>query len=295
MSKKISITTEEFSEKIEAIKDALTNSNDWVDDRLNVRRRDHGLLLFLKVIVLPFAKIFGWDPFNHTRIHHVAISLMIVYQDLESSLDYPTKESVSLILDKLEKKSTSKTTKKYLGVFTSHLTTPLAKLPSPLRQPVNSMEGTPAQQTETTPLETPITLDQERVAAKKTEKLPSKKREELPAKKNTYLDFLDLHHRIMQTVDQVLSQEVEIMNEMEKDSFYYRILEFKRNLRDLENESLYASIGRLQVIMLRNQLKLAFDELTGYREDYYENTRKFFEKSAKNFFEKYVLSESEDS
>lgn len=233
--------------------------------------------------------MFGCDPFNHTRIHLVAISLINVYQELEQELDYEAKLSVSTILDKLETRSKSEKTKKYLEVFTTHLNTPLVQLPEPVREVAH--DAGPAESRDE--LASAVTETEEDKSNLETELVHMIESIHTPPV-NTYLQFLDLHNRIMQCVDQILSQEIECMLEVDKDMYYRKILGFKEDLRVVENEDWYPSLGRLQVIILRNQLKLAFDELSGFREDYAENTRKLFEKSAREFWQKHHIDDDDD-
>ena len=276
MSKSLCLNADEFSMKVCEIKDALNESEYWIDDRLNVKHRDHGIFIFLKVVILPLARVFGCDPFRHIRIYNVAIALMQTYQNLEPGLDTSTKESVTLILGQLNKRASNRRSKRYLEVFKGQFTTPLVKAPPPPPSPRIAQFEAPTVQAPETPAREEIIEHQV---------IP----QETPAV-NTYQVFLKTHEQIMRITDEVLSQETEKLPEVEKDRLYTRILSYKQELRNVEGESWYPA-SRLQVMMLRNQLKLAFDTLAGYQEDIIGNTRRAFQASAREFWEKYYQDE----
>ncbi len=92
-----------FSTRLGEIQEALTQKDKWVTANLEVINKDNGFVRFLKVIILPIARLFGADPFGHVRIHKVALALLEEYNQHNHSSG-ETKEKLNSILESLKGK-----------------------------------------------------------------------------------------------------------------------------------------------------------------------------------------------
>jgi len=105
---KIDFNPVTFSSKLTELNAALTKRDIWVNDNLEVVKKDNGFLRFLKVIVLPLARLFGKDPFSHVRANGVALVIFAEFQKHESELSEEDKKTTYKILSQLNERTKNK-------------------------------------------------------------------------------------------------------------------------------------------------------------------------------------------
>ena len=104
---KLNFSKDDFSSKLDQIQQGLTEEK-WVNDKLEVAKKNCGFLRFLKVIVLPLARLFGADPFCHVRVNNVAVQIMDQYHTHHKGLSNDDSQKIEKILTALKEKTGTK-------------------------------------------------------------------------------------------------------------------------------------------------------------------------------------------
>lgn len=90
-------TPETFSIRMLEIQTGLVEKK-WVNASLEIQDRDNGFIRFLKVLVLPIARLFNCDPYAHVRADKVAFAILSEYTKHENKLTLEDRKIVSGIL-----------------------------------------------------------------------------------------------------------------------------------------------------------------------------------------------------
>ncbi len=97
-----------FSSRLTELNTALQKKDKWINDGLEVVNKENGFVRFIKIIVLPLARLFGADPFTHVRANAVALVIFAEFQKHEGQLSAEDKKTTYQILDRLNARTKNK-------------------------------------------------------------------------------------------------------------------------------------------------------------------------------------------
>jgi hypothetical protein len=97
-----------YSARLNEIDSALQNGDKWLNVGMELVDKENGFVRFIKVLVLPFARIFNQDPFNQIRADAVAVSLTSEFLKHQGQLNLEDKKRFFNILTHLDTKTKSK-------------------------------------------------------------------------------------------------------------------------------------------------------------------------------------------
>jgi hypothetical protein len=106
----VSFDPTSFSNRVAKIKDAMENpdKNIRVTEYLEIVDKENGFVRFLKIVFLPLARMFGADPFTHTRAHKVALALFNEYKKHANDLSKDDVQKIRYIISYLNDNTKNK-------------------------------------------------------------------------------------------------------------------------------------------------------------------------------------------